>query len=165
MMKIVSLFISLIVCTQLVAQEITGYWKHLSKNWENECLIYVYEYQGGYYARIIGTYDDKGVMNDDLYAPKERAMNVAGSPFYCGLDLLWNLRESGSRYKGKIIDPRNGKIYHAKVWVNGEGNLIVRGELLFFGKSVTWYPAEESDFPPGFKKPDVTKFVPVIPDS
>jgi uncharacterized protein (DUF2147 family) len=162
MLKRLSLLFMLAFCATSIAEEIEGYWKHLSRDGEPECLISVYEYQDKYYGRIIGTYDADGKMNDNLYEPKDRADNVPGSPYYCGMDLLWNLQDRGERYKGKIIDPRNGKVYNAEVWVKN-GNLIVRGELLFFGRNETWYPAEQSDFPADFKKPDTTTFIPVIP--
>jgi uncharacterized protein (DUF2147 family) len=150
-------------CTTLVAQDITGFWKYISKSGQKQCVISVYKYDDKYYGRIVGTYDADGQMTDNLYAPKERAQHVSGSPFYCGLDLLWNLQDRGSRYKGKIIDPRNGKIYVAEVWIKNN-HLIVRGELLFFGRNEVWYPAEDSDFPTGFKKPDAAQFIPVIPE-
>ena len=101
-------------------------------------------------------------MQDDIYHPKEKAPGVPGNPPYCGLDLIWNLENSGVVYKGKILDPQKGNVYNSEVWVEA-GNLIVRGKLLFFGRSVTWFPVTKADFPANFKMPDTAKFVPVIP--
>jgi uncharacterized protein (DUF2147 family) len=101
-------------------------------------------------------------MDDTIDAPQDRAPGVIGKPFYCGLDLIWDLKK-GKHCKGKIIDPKKGNIYRAELWVE-DGNLIVRGKLLCFGRNQTWVPAATEDLPPNFKLPDVTKFVPVIPE-
>jgi hypothetical protein len=146
------------------ANEISGFWKSLHEDTEIiQCVFAVYPYKGMHYGRIICTYDEEGVMKDSIYRPKERAPGVVGNPYYCGLDLLWNLTESGSIFKGKIIDPEKGKTYNAEVWDDSSGNLIVRGKLLFFGRNITWYPISKEDFPAKFKLPDLSKFVPEIP--
>ncbi len=153
----------LTLSSPLAAKSITGFWRSINEvSGLTQCIIAVYEYDGLCYGRIVGTCNTEGKVVDTIYAPKGRAPGINGTPFYAGLDLVWNLYKKGSRYKGKIVDPEKGRIYDAKLWVE-EGNLIVRGELLIFGKSVTWMPALESDFSTEFPKPDVTKFVPSIP--
>ncbi len=154
------------LCLKAVAAEaITGFWKTVdSKTKKPQSIIAIYEYQGKYYGRLIGSYDDDGVMRDTIYSPQGRAPGVVGNPYYCGMDILWNLKDDDDdgTYQGKIIDPREGDVYSAEVWVKGV-NLIVRGEVFIFGKNITWPPATAADFPKGFKKPNVKKFVPVIP--
>ncbi len=158
-----SLFFILALCTSLFAADIEGFWKTMDKNTgKPRCIVALYPYQGMYYGRIIATFDENGKMADTIYKPQKRAPGVWGNPYYCGLDLLWNLQNNGNRYKGKIIDPEEGKIYRAEVWTQN-GNLIVRGELLFFGRSEVWLPMKASEFPKDFKKPDLNSFVPVIP--
>jgi hypothetical protein len=145
--------------------QIGGFWKSMNDDTGIiQCVFAVYPYEGRYYGRIIATYDENGKMKDNIYSPKERSPVILGKPFYCGLDLLWNLVDRGSVYKGKIIDPQKGGIYNSEVWVD-DGNLIVRGKLLFFGRSVTWFPVSKEDFPKDFKMPDVSKFVPEIPQN
>lgn len=160
---LLSVVYMLIFSSVLVAKDITGFWRSVNeKNGVTRCIVAIYEYQGLHYGRIIGTCDANGEVKDSIYAPEGRAPGIVGNPFFSGLDLVWNLNRSGSKYKGKIVDPEKGKIYDAKLWVKN-GNLIIRGEFLFFGRNVTWLPARESDFSPKFKKPDVSKFIPVIP--
>jgi len=125
-------------------------------------MVAIYEYQNKYYGRIIGTYNEEGVMIDTIYHPIDRASGISGSPFYSGLDIIWNLQMKGSKYKGKIVDPRNGNVYKAEAWIE-KGNLVIRGKFLFIGKSTIWYPVKEGDFPSDFKKPDTSQFVPLIP--
>jgi uncharacterized protein (DUF2147 family) len=159
-MKILITFFMLAFASVLSAEDVKGFWKRLNgKTGNTQCVISIYEYKGLYYGRIIGTFHSDGKMKDNIYSPIYRAENVDGSPYYCGLDLLFDLKTSGSKYRGKIVDPRSGNIYTAVIW-NKEGNLIIRGELFIFGRSETWFPLEEGDFPPDFKMPDSKQFVP-----
>ena len=55
-----------------------------------------------------------------------------------GLVILKDLSASGDRYKGgTIMDPEDGKVYKAEVWVEG-GTLKVRGYLGIFYRTQTW---------------------------
>lgn len=147
------------------AETIEGYWKSIDEKTDKpQCLVLIYPYEGKYYGRMVGTFGDNGIIDDTIYAPKDRAPGVVGNPFYSGLDFIVNLQCKGSRYKGRILDPQKGKWYRAELWVKTNGNLNVRGELMFFGRNQEWLPAENSDFPKGFKKPDVKTMIPVIPE-
>lgn len=149
----------------LFAESIGGFWKSIDEeSGKARSLVAVYEYEGKYYGRIIGTFDDNGNKIDEtIYSPKSRAPGVVGDPYYCGLDFIWDLKPKGYKYKGKIMDPREGKVYTAELWV-ADDKLIVRGELFIFGRNQTWLLAEDRDYPKGFKLPDVSTFVPVIPE-
>lgn len=144
--------------------DIVGFWKTIDeKTKKPQSIVAIYENEGKYFGRMIVTYNDNGTVNDTIYNPKDRAPGVKGDPYYVGLDLIWNLKKEGSKYtNGSIIDPKRGYVYGAEVWRQGK-DLVVRGELLFLGRNQTWLRATESDFPPGFKRPDMTKVIPVIP--
>lgn len=146
------------------AGDITGFWKTINeKTSKPESIIGIYKYEGKYYGRIILTYLEDGAVQDTIENPKKRALGVSGNPYYVGLDILWDLQLKGKKYRsGSILDPEKGNIYGAEAWRNGE-MLVVRGKLLVFGRNQTWPPAVDSDFPVGFKKPDLKTFVPAIP--
>lgn len=165
MKKIVlSLFCMLVLCSAVLAQDITGFWKSVNeKTGKPQCMVAIYEHDNTYYGRIVSTYDDEGNIEDTLETPNSRAPGIIGTPYYCGIDLIWGLDKRGEKYKGRIVDPKKGNIYRAELWVEN-GNLIVRGKLLCFGRNQTWVPASSSDFHDDFKKPDVATFVPVIPE-
>lgn len=42
---------------------------------------------------------------------------------------------------GEILDPKNGKIYDCKLWVE-DGKLMVRGYIAFFFRTQTWLRVE-----------------------
>src|SRR5689334_3923657 len=141
------LLLLLCVCSAVVAQDISGFWKSVNDDTKKtQCIVAMYEYKGKYYGRIVATCDKNGVIDDTIYKPKGRAPGIVGQPFYAGRDLLWDLKDKGDTYKGKIVDPEKGNVYNAEVWIEIGGNLIVRGELLFFGRNVTWYPTTMADF-------------------
>lgn len=157
--------ICLLLLSRLFAAEnIAGFWKTVDEDTDKpQSIIAVYEYQGKYYGRLIGSYDDDGKMTDTIYSPQSRAPGVVGNPYYAGIDILYNLEDQGDgSYEGRIIDPREGNVYKAVVKARN-GDLIVRGKVWMFGKSITWPAATAADFPKGFKKPDTAKFVPVVP--
>lgn len=147
----------------LSAEGITGFWKtYNEKTKKPESIIAVYSYEGKEYGKIIGSFNSEGVIDDSIYNPQGRATGVAGNPYYSGLDIIWNLRASGSKYKGKIMDPRNGNTYNVELWTR-DGDLVVRGKLFIFGSNRIWKAAHESDFTKAFPKPDLTKLKPLLP--
>lgn len=166
MKKTILFLIGLLSCmtTLSAADSIVGFWKTIDeKTGKPQSIVAIYKYQDKYYGRLIVTYDDNGNIEDTVNDPKIKAPGVVGDPYYAGMDILWNLQEKGSKYEdGSIIDPEKGYVYGAELWREGD-NLIVRGELLFLGRNQTWPPAAENDFPHGFKKPNLSTLVPVIP--
>ena len=104
----------------------------------------------------------QGHLEETLYPPRSRAIGLLGRPYYCGLDIIWvypataTARESA---KGHVIDPRSGKVYSAKLWVE-KGNLVLRGEFMMFGKNEVLFPYLEQNFNAGFQKPDLHHFTP-----
>ena len=60
-----------------------------------------------------------------------------------GMTILWGMGKDGDEYNGgKILDPKTGKIYKAKLNVtNGGKDMDVRGYIGFslLGRSQTWH--------------------------
>ena len=58
-----------------------------------------------------------------------------------GMTILTGLKKEAENIwgGGKILDPKNGKTYNAKVTViDGGKKLEMRGSILFFGRTQTW---------------------------
>lgn len=156
----------LLFCSVLTAQNITGFWRTIDdKTNKPNSVVAVYPYEGKYYVRIIGSFNEQGEIDDSIYNPQGRAPGIVGHPYYSGLDFVWDaVYQGGGRFAGYVIDPRNGNIYNAQLRKKGD-NLILRGELLIFGRNQEWPPFPEDRFNDKFKKPDISTFVPVIPKS
>ena len=153
----------LILTTCIYGQEISGFWKSYNeKTQKPQIMVAIYPYKNKYYGRIVGIYDKNGQIKETLESRKNRAPGIVGDPFYCGLDMIYDLKDKGSSFAGKIVDPQKGNVYNAEIW-REDKDLIVRGKLFIFGKNLTWYPALESDFTEFFPKPDYSQFIPVIP--
>jgi uncharacterized protein (DUF2147 family) len=55
-----------------------------------------------------------------------------------GLVIVKDLRLDGEHYKeGTILDPEDGKVYKAEMWLE-QGKLKVRGYLGLFYRTQTW---------------------------
>lgn len=62
-----------------------------------------------------------------------------------GLEILWGLEpkihedEPTTWEGGKVLDPENGKIYDAKIWLERPDRLKLRGSVFLFGRTQTWH--------------------------
>lgn len=164
-----SLFLAIFACLfcqfAAHAQEVTGYWKTIDdESGKPKSIVLIYPYQGKIWGRIVAIYDEKGNFLDNINHPEKKAELVKGSPYFSGLDIIWNLEKTDGKYgNGKILDPNKGKIYDAEIWT-ANGKLMVRGKILMFGRNQTWLPVTDTDLPSGFQKPDPSKFEPKIPE-
>jgi len=163
--KLLILICFLSVSSSVFAKDIMGFWKTISDETKKpQSLVAIYPYQNKYYGRLIATFDDNGKIFDSTENPITKAPGVKGQPYYSGLDFIWDLEKEGDKYvNGVILDPEKGDEYSAEAWIEN-GDLIVRGQLFFIGKNQIWPKALDSDFPQGFKKPDLLKLVPKIPE-
>ena len=144
------------------ASNFYGFWQTIDhKTHMPTSLIAIYPYQGKIYGKILANYDAQGNLDETLYKPRSRAGGLQGRPYYCGLDILSISPSSGrDPAKGHVIDPRNGKVYTAKVWLD-KGNLVLRGELLIFGKNEVLIPYSQQHFNTGFQLPDLYQLTPI----
>ena len=146
------------------AEDISGFWQTIDKKTNKPTsVIAVYPYEGKFYGRIIASFNKEGVMDDTIYKPVGKAPGIEGHPYYCGLDIVFDVAQKDARhYKGYIVDPKEGKTYRAELWKK-EGNLILRGKVFVFGRNETWPPFPDKNFTDEFKKPDLATFIPKIP--
>ena len=148
------------------SDDILGFWKQIDdKTQLPETLVYIYNYQGKLYGRMIISYEDNGAVKDTILVQKFKAEKLAGDPPYCGLDYVYQLEVKGKEYRGGIMDPRSGDDYTCVIKRDGE-KLIVRGQLKglgLFGRNQTWVRASAADLPAGFAMPDPALFIPVLP--
>jgi len=121
----------------LAADSPVGTWKTVDeKSGKVESTVEVYEQGGKLFGRITGLAEP----NDAQGKPKTCSKCTGadkGQPMV-GLVIIKGLSASDGHYKGgTIMDPRDGKIYKAELWVE-DGKLRVRGYLGLFYKTRTW---------------------------
>jgi uncharacterized protein (DUF2147 family) len=121
----------------LAAEAPTGTWKTLDeKSGKVLSQVEVYEEGGKIFGRITGLTEP----NDKQGKPKTclKCTGPDKDKPIVGLVIIKDLSPSGERYKGgTIMDPEDGKVYQAELWVE-DGKLKVRGHLGPFHKTQTW---------------------------
>jgi len=165
MKKVALLAVLLVTGVVLFAADpITGLWKSVDDSTGlPKSISLIYERGGLVYGRILATFDDQGQLLDSIMNPLEKAVNIAGEPYYSGLDFIWEMEDRGRKWgRGKIMDPEPAKIYACDMWIK-DGHLIVRGKIGPFGRNQEWLPASlERDLPSGFIVP--RSLIPSIPE-
>lgn len=61
----------------------------------------------------------------------------------CGLTIISKgVPSDDGGWRGEITDPRSGNIYNAKIWIDEDGNLRLRGYIgiPLFGQTQVWRP-------------------------
>jgi uncharacterized protein (DUF2147 family) len=139
--KRISLFavlIGLLIARPLPAAESpVGRWKTVDR-------------ETGKVVSTVEVYDQGGKLFGKIVALIE-PNNQQGKPKICaactgadkdkpivGLVILRDLNPSGDRYRdGTVLDPEDGKVYKADIWVE-DGNLKMRGYFGMFYRTHTW---------------------------
>ncbi len=121
----------------VAADSLVGKWNTVDdKSGKAKSEVQLYEEGGKLFGKIVGLTEP----NDDKGKPKTctKCTGADKDKPIVGLVIVKDLSLSGDRYKGgTILDPEDGKIYKAEVWVEG-GKLKVRGYLGPIYKTQTW---------------------------
>lgn len=134
--SLLHIIILVIGSAPLFSQEVLGKWENRNAEGKVNSIIKIYQ---------------KG---DEIYGKVERIMKEEDRDRLCtkcegelknqpieGMELMKGLRKEGDEYVGgTIVDPKTGKEYRCKVWLDRENPdvLKVRGYLAFFYKTKTW---------------------------
>lgn len=124
------------------AQSILGKWKSVDDETGNErSVVEIYEKEGKYYGKVLGIFTAEGEDPDPVCQECDeddpRYMNKV-----IGMEIIQDmeLSKGGDVYEeGTILDPENGSVYDCKLWVE-DGNLKVRGYIMFLYRTQTWLP-------------------------
>ena len=124
----------------LAADSPIGQWNTVDdKTGKVRSTVEVYDQGGKIFARITGLADP----NDEQGKPRTctKCQGDDKDKPIVGLVIVKGLGASGDRYKGgTILDPEDGKVYKAEIWVE-DGKLKVRGYLGIFYRTQTWTKA------------------------
>ena len=121
-----------------------GLWKTIDdKTGKERSLVRVSENNGVFEGRVEKIFDQPG--DDPSHLCKLCEGERKDQPVI-GMSILWSLKKDGDQYAGgEILDPKNGKIYRAKIKLfDGGRKLEVRGYIgiSLFGRSQTWLREE-----------------------
>ena len=134
---IVMLSVGLAALGAAAAEAPVGQWKTIDeKSGAVQSVVAIYDQGGKLFGKIVS-----------LTQP----VDAQGKPKICvkctgddkdkpivGLVIIKDLSADGDHWKGgTILDPDDGKVYKAEIWVE-EGKLKVRGYLGFFHRTQAW---------------------------
>ena len=138
-MKLKSLFIFTLFFFQMsFSQTIFGKWKTIDdETGKEKGIVEIYEHKGKVFGKIIEIFEkDKKHLKciecdgDDLNKP------------ILGMTIIKGLKKDGDEYNsGKVLDPKNGKLYKCYITLEGNDKLKVRGfiGISLFGRTQYWY--------------------------
>lgn len=126
----------------LSAQSIVGTWKTIDdETGKEKSVVEIYEKSGKYYGKVIklfrGPDEDPDPICDECDKKDPRYNQKV-----IGMEIIQDMEfdKSDNEYEeGTILDPANGSVYDCKLWVE-DGNLKVRGYIMFLYRTQTWLP-------------------------
>ncbi len=137
----------LLAATLMVAPSIAtaagspvGTWRSIDdKTKQERSIIRVTEENGELKGVVEKIFDQPG--DDPAHLCKECKDERKDKPIV-GMTILWGLKKDGNAWAGgEILDPKNGKIYRAKMSLSEDGkSLNVRGfiGISLLGRTQTW---------------------------
>ncbi len=142
-LKFLYFFIAIILLhTQVAAQvPIPSEWKTVDdETGVTKSVVRIYKSDDGkHYGKVMKVLDtgrgtDPSCANcpDDEY--RTPGMKVVGMLVITEMEM-----QNGELVNGKILDPEKGKEYNCKIWMDGSGNLNVRGYWGVFYRTQVWY--------------------------
>jgi uncharacterized protein (DUF2147 family) len=142
MKKIIITLALIFVYSNLFAQhnDITGLWKTIDdETGKPKSVVKIYIENGKLYGDIVKLFRkegedpnpkcDKCEEDDPRYNKDIIGMTIITDLRYEEDDKVWE--------DGEILDPKKGKVYDCKLWVE-DGKLQVRGYVLFFHRTQEW---------------------------
>lgn len=136
-MKTVFLSLALMVATAVSAQvPFLGEWTTIDdESGEKKSVVNIYKADNGmYYGQIVTLFEDSDALCTEC-KDADHNQPIVGLTIIRDMQLV-----DGELRGGKVLDPENGKLYYAKIYLE-KGNLILRGSLDkrgLLGRSQTW---------------------------
>jgi len=140
---IILIFLLIFTCNAFAkSAPIVGKWKTIDDETnEPKSIVDVFEKDGKFYGKIIKLFlkpeDDQNPKCDkcDQDDPRYNQPTL-------GMEIIKDMQPYEGAYSwGTILDPKKGKEYKCKLWVE-DGKLQVQGSFLFISRTQTWLKVE-----------------------
>jgi uncharacterized protein (DUF2147 family) len=120
----------------LLGQTVVGKWRTIDdETGKPKSIVELYEQNGKLYGKIIKLFR---APNEDQDPVCDKCEDTRKNKKIIGMNIITEMSKDGTEYSGgEIIDPKKGKIYRCKLWVEN-GKLMVRGYLGFFYRTQAW---------------------------
>ncbi|MBC7524547.1 MAG: DUF2147 domain-containing protein [Flavobacterium sp.] len=132
------LFVVLLFIQFSFSQSVIGKWKTIDdETGKPKGIVEIYEKEGKIYGKIIEILEvEHRNKKCSLCTGEDKNKPILGLTFIKGLI------KDGSEYNGgKVLDPKNGKLYKCYITLEGKDKLKVRGYIgiSLFGRTQYWY--------------------------
>jgi uncharacterized protein (DUF2147 family) len=138
-MRILLISFALCAMNMLQAQSVFGTWKTIDdETGKVKSLVEIYEQDGKVYGKVVKLFRGPDEEQDPICS---ECTDDRKDKKILGMEILRELEKDGDEYEdGTICDPKNGKIYDCKMWVDEDdpSKLRVRGYLYFIYRTQTW---------------------------
>lgn len=134
----------LFLAGQVIGQDVAGKWKTIDdESGKQKSIVQLWISGTGLYGKVLETWDDDGVTPTDKLCDK--CTGALKDKRVHGMVIVNGLTKSDKVWKGKkgILDPKNGKFYDVKIWLEDANTLTVRGSIGPIGRKQTWYRVKE----------------------
>ena len=132
----IALFFLVIFFAQ--GQSVVGKWKTIDdETGKAKSIVEIYEKSGKIYGKVVDILEEEN--------KKRVCTNCSGDDKnkpILGMTVIKGLSKKGSEYTdGKILDPKNGKLYKCFITLETKDKLKVRGYIgiSLFGRTQYWY--------------------------
>jgi uncharacterized protein (DUF2147 family) len=120
------------------SQTVVGKWKTIDdETGKAKSIVEIYEKSGKIYGKVIDILEQEN--------KKKICVNCSGDDKdkpILGMIVIKGLSKEGTEYtNGKILDPKNGKLYKCYITLETKDKLKVRGYIgiSLFGRTQYWY--------------------------
>ena len=132
------LFLILFSIGSLSAQSVTGIWKTIDdESGEPKSHVKIYEEEGNLYGKVVKLLPAAAGKLCEKCPGDKKGKPIEGMQIMSGLEKF----EDGYWGDGEILDPKTGKTYSCKLWLEEDDELTVRGYMgiSLLGRSQTWH--------------------------
>jgi uncharacterized protein (DUF2147 family) len=133
------------VAATTAEKNIEGVWKTIDDvTGKEKSHVKIYKAQNGkYYGKVLKLVNRGPEEDPDPVCSKCPKGDYRYNQKVVDMKILSGLEEKGDEYvNGTILDPKNGKIYNCKVWLENKNTLKLRGYLGPVYRTQTWHRVE-----------------------
>lgn len=127
---------------QVQAQDVIGKWKTIDdETSEPRSIVDVFEKDGKVFGKVVKLLRTPDEDPDPVCRDCDEEDDRYNKKII-GMEIMRDMIKSGDAYDGgTILDPKNGRVYRCKIWVEGM-DLKVRGYWGPFYRTQTWLRAQ-----------------------
>jgi len=143
MKNLIIFMVSVALSASAIAQSPIGKWKTID-DFENreKSIVEIYEQNGKLHGKIIKLFR---LPDEDPDPVCDQCSGERKDQKVLGMEILWDLKKDGNEWNGgKVLDPKNGRVYDCYIEMESEDKLKLRGFIGFslLGRTQYWYRSE-----------------------